>query len=132
MKTDAGADDLFQMITRLGVGSRASLAVSYNGTGNFAITPDHPFDGSLTAAEQTGQLLRRADARLAEMGTAKDKLLFVAILVPDIADAPAVNGVWDEWIAGCAPPSRICLQALLGPEGLKVEMVIFSAVPQPG
>lgn len=130
MTTDAGAADLLQMIERLGVGPRASLGVSYNGTGYFAITPEHPFDDSLTVTQQTHQLLKRADARLADMGTGKDRLLFVVILVPDIADAPAVNAVWDEWVAGIAPPSRVCLEAKLGHAGLKVEMVMISAVPE--
>ena len=117
------------LIERFGVGKRASTAVTHNGTGYFACTPDSPYDGSLSVAEQTRQLLKKADTRLADIGTDKSKLLFVAIILADMADYAAMNDVWDAWVADIAPPSRACFNAALASPAMKVEMIMLSAVP---
>ncbi len=117
------------MIQRFGVGSRSSTGVVHNATGYFACTPQAPYDASLSVAGQTRQLLAKADARLAEIGTAKDKLLFVAIILADMAGYAEMNEVWDEWVSGIAPPSRACFAAALASPALKVEMIMISAVP---
>ena len=122
---DSGLDALIQ---RFGVGKRASTAVSHHGTGYFAVTPQAPYDGSLGVAEQTRQLLAKADARLAEIGTSKDRLLFVAIILADMAGYAEMNEVWDEWVGGIAPPARACFSAALASPALKVEMIMISAV----
>lgn len=122
----AGLDALIQ---RFGVGARSSTGVVHNGTGYFACTPQAPYDASLSVAEQTRQLLAKADARLAEIGTAKDKLLFVAIILADMASYAEMNEVWDAWVAGMQPPSRACFCAALASPALKVEMIMISAVP---
>lgn len=116
------------LIQRFGVGKRASTAVTHDGTGYFAVTPQAPYDGSLSVAEQTRQLLAKADARLAEIGTGKDKLLFVAIILADMAGYAEMNEVWDAWVADIAPPSRACFSAALASPALKVEMIMVSAV----
>lgn len=115
------------LIQRFGVGKRASIAVSYAGTGYFAVTPQAPYDGSLSVAEQTRQLLTKADARLAEIGTSKDKLLFVAIILADMAGYAEMNEVWDAWVGDIAPPSRACFSAALASPALKVEMIMIAA-----
>jgi len=58
-----------ELITRFGVGQRMSLATVLNGTGYYAVTPEAPYDGKLSTAEQTRQLLAKAEARLAQIGS---------------------------------------------------------------
>lgn len=129
--SDASPDSAVDaLIQRFGIGKRASIAVSHGGTGYFACTPQAPYDGALSVAEQTRQLLAKADARLAEIGTSKDKLLFVAIILSDMAGYAEMNEVWDEWVGSIAPPSRACFSAALASPALKVEMIMISAVPE--
>lgn len=118
------------LIVRFGIGKRASIAVAHNGTGYFAVTPQAPYDGSLSTADQTRQLLGKADARLAEIGSGKDRLLFVTIILPDMGDYAAVNAVWDEWIADIAPPARACFSGALASPDLKVEMIMVCTVEE--
>lgn len=118
------------LIERFGVGKRASSAVTHNGTGYFACTPQSPYDGSLSIAAQTKQLLEKAEARLAEIGTDKSKLLFVAIILADMTDYAEMNAVWDTWVSDIAPPSRACFNAVLASPAMKVEMIMVSAVPE--
>lgn len=119
------------MITRFGVGARMSLATEYDGTGYFAVTPQWPYDATLSTAEQTRQLLAKADARLAEIGSDKSRLLFVAIVLRDLADLAAFNETWDHWIEDVAPPARACFEAKLAHPDLKVEMIMVSATDAP-
>ncbi|WP_312794259.1 RidA family protein [Tianweitania sp.] len=118
---------LTDMISYFGIGNRASLAVTHHGTGYFAVTPKAPYDPSLSTAEQTRQLLDKADLRLAEIGSVKSKLLFVAIILPDMSDYAEMNGVWDEWVGGITPPARACFSAGLASPDLKVEMIMVCA-----
>jgi len=120
---------LADLVTRLGIGQRASLATAHNGTGYFAVTPQAPYDASLSVTEQTAQLLAKAEARLAEIGSGKDKLLFVAIILADMAGYAEMNSVWDGWVSGINPPARACFGAALANPALKVEMIMVCAVP---
>lgn len=121
------AGDIAGMITRFGVGKRASIAVAHNGTGYFAVTPQAPYDETLSAAEQAQQLLAKADARLTDIGSGKDRLLFVAIILADMNDYAAVNEVWDNWVSDITPPARACFEARLASPALKIEMIMICA-----
>jgi enamine deaminase RidA (YjgF/YER057c/UK114 family) len=116
------------LIERFGVGKRASSAVTHNGTGYFACTPQSPYDGSHGIAARTKQLLAKAEARLAEIGTDKSRLLFVAIILADMTDYAEMNAIWDEWVGDIAPPSRACFSAILASPAMKVEMIMVSAI----
>lgn len=129
MTSTIQAGDIAGLINRFGIGKRASIAVTHNGTGFFAVTPQAPYDAELSTAEQAAQLLAKADARLAEIGSGKDKLIFVAIILADMADYAAVNDVWDGWVADIAPPARACFEARLASPALKVEMIMVCAAP---
>ncbi len=72
-------------------------------------------------------MLEKAEGRLTEIGTNKSKLLFVAIILADMADYAAMNEVWDAWVADIAPPSRACFNAALASPAMKVEMIMISA-----
>ncbi|RVV99235.1 RidA family protein [Mesobaculum littorinae] len=113
-------------ILRLSPSARASLATVAGGNGYFAVTPDAPYDPDLGAADQARQLLAKAEARLRAIGSARDRLLFVAILLRDIGDVAEVNAVWDEWLDGVAPPARACFEAALASPAMKVEMVMIA------
>jgi enamine deaminase RidA (YjgF/YER057c/UK114 family) len=119
--------DFSSLIERFGVGPRGSLAVVHGNTSYFACTPKAPYDGSLGVAEQTRQLLAKAELRLAETGSAKEGLIFCAIILSDMQDYAAMNEVWDEWVADIAPPARACFGARLASPDMKVEMIIVSA-----
>lgn len=120
---------LADFVTRFGVGQRGSLATVHNGTGYFTVTPQAPYDPSLGIAEQTTQLLAKAEARLTEIGSGKDKLLFVAIILADMAGYAEMNTVWDGWVGGIRPPARACFSGALANPALKVEMIMICAVP---
>jgi len=124
-------NDVGELINRFGVTARSSLAVTYNGTTYFAVTPKTPYDASLSAAEQMAQALEKAAERLTLTGSSKAKLLFTAIILADMADYAAVNAVWDGWLAEGAPPSRACWQAVLANPALKVEMIMVAACETP-
>ncbi|CAH1649329.1 RidA family protein [Chelatococcus asaccharovorans] len=124
------ARDISSLVQHFGVGARASLAVTHNGVGYFAVTPQAPYDGALPAAEQARQLLAKADGRLAEIGSGKDRLLFVAIIVATMDDKEAVNAVWDAWVSDVTPPARACFEATLASPDLKVEMIMLCATGQ--
>jgi enamine deaminase RidA (YjgF/YER057c/UK114 family) len=117
---------LDDLITRFGMTPRSSLAVASGNLAFFAVTPKAPYDENLTAADQATQLLEKADERLALVGSSKEKILFVAIILADMADYDAVNAVWDRWVAPGAPPSRACWQARLASAALKVEMIVVA------
>lgn len=119
--------DIAGLINRFGVGKRGSIAVTHNGTGYFAVTPQAPYDETLSTAVQAEQLLAKAAARLSEIGSNKGKLLFVAIILADMNDLAAVNEVWDQWVGDIEPPARACFNARLASPALKIEMIMICA-----
>lgn len=119
--------DITSIITRIGVGKRGSLAVAHNGTVYFACTPEAPYDAGLATAEQTRQLLAKADRRLADAGSSRERLVFCAIILANMDDYAAVNEVWDEWVKDIEPPARACFEARLASPDLKVEMIFIAA-----
>ncbi|MEO3388936.1 Rid family hydrolase [Mesorhizobium sp. CAU 1741] len=125
MMTPSAQDINTSLIRRFGVGKRGSLAVTANGLGAFAVTPDAPYDGGLTTAVQFSQLLSKARGRLDEIDSGKDRLMFAAILLTDMNDLDAVNAVWDKWVSDVQPPARACFEARLAHRDLKVEMIVI-------
>ncbi len=121
--------DLAEIITRFGVSDRASLAVRHDtaATGYFVVTPKAPYDGGLTIGEQAAQLFEKLDARLIEVGSSRDRMLLVAIILSDMADYDGFNTAWIEWLKGTPPPTRGCFGATLAKPGLKVEMFVICA-----
>src|SRR6187455_183060 len=81
------------------------------------------------AQGQVEQVLRQIDATLAQLGSSRENLLQIVIYLADLADGPALNAVWDEWVPAGRAPVRACVQAGLSP-GYKVEMVITAAVEE--
>lgn len=123
----AGLDDIIQ---RLDGGPRMSMGVRHKDTIYFAVTPLAPYDGALSAAEQCRQLFQKAQGRLDTLGSSRSRLLFVAIILADMADFAAVNAVWDDWIDKANPPARACFQAGLTDPSLKLEMIMIAGVDE--
>lgn len=122
--------DPASLIARFGTTARASLAVTHAGTGYFAATPAVPYDAGLNVADQARQLFAKAEARLAEIGSGKERMLFAAILLADMAGLAEFNAAWDAWLADVSAPSRACFKAELANPALKVELIVICAVGQ--
>lgn len=120
--------DIADVIQRLEGGPRMSMGVRHKDTVYFAVTPLAPYNGNLSAGEQCKQLFEKAQGRLDKLGSSRSHLLFVAIILADMADFDAVNAVWDGWIDQTNPPARACFQARLTQPELKLEMIMIAAV----
>ncbi len=112
-------------IQRFHVGPRLSESAVYNGVAYLA--GQVPEDGSLDIVGQTRQVLAAIDARLAEVGSDKSRLLSTQIFLADLADFPGLNQAWDEWVAPGNAPPRATVQALMAKPEWKVEIVVTAA-----
>jgi enamine deaminase RidA (YjgF/YER057c/UK114 family) len=84
-------------------------------------------DDSLDIRGQTRNVLAAIDALLARAGSDKSRILRAQIFLADIADFPAMNAVWDEWVDKANPPARATVQAALAKPQWKVEIVVTAA-----
>jgi enamine deaminase RidA (YjgF/YER057c/UK114 family) len=114
------------MIQRFDVGTRLSEMAVYNGVAYLA--GQVPGDASQDMAGQTAQVLAQIDALLARAGTDKSKILMCQIFVKDLAEFPALNAVWEAWVAAGNAPPRATVEANLAKPEWKVEMVVTAAV----
>ena len=55
-------------------------------------------DRDADMATQTRQVLASIDRLLREVGSDKSRLLSATIYLPDMADFPALNAIWEEWV----------------------------------
>ena len=112
-------------ITRKHVGPRMSQSVEYNGVVYLAgqVGDDQAAD----VATQTRQILAKIDARLAECGTDKTRLLWAQLWVTDMRNFDAMNEVWDAWIDPANPPARAGLCSALVAPDWKVEIMVMAA-----
>ncbi|WP_174292144.1 RidA family protein [Sphingomonas bacterium] len=114
-------------IRRIQPGPRMSQAVVHGGTvylaGQVALDA---MDGD--AAAQTRAILARADALLAEAGSARDRILSATIWLADMADFAAMNAVWDAWLPAEAAPARATVEARLALPEFRVEIALVAAV----
>lgn len=115
-----------QSIDRRGTGPRMSKIVRHGGTiylsGQTSSGTAHE-----TAAAQTGEVLARIDALLAEAGSSRSRLLSALIHLRDIADFDAMNAVWEAWVPPGTAPARTTVQASLAQPQLKVEITVTAA-----
>lgn len=119
--------EVLNTIERFGVTPRSSAASVHQDTAYFAITPQQPYDGSLSTVEQAKQMFSRADERLASVGSDRSRILFCAILLRDIGDVAVFNEEWDKWVVPGPAPSRACFGVELANPAMKVEMIIIAA-----
>lgn len=114
------------MIQRFDVGPRMSEAAIHNGTVYLAGQVAEQAGADI--AGQTAQVLAAIDALLARAGTDKSKILMTQIFLADLADFPAMNAVWDAWVAPGHTPPRATVQAALANPDWKIEVVVTAAV----
>ncbi len=114
------------MVQRFDVGPRLSEMAVHNGVCYLA--GQVAADGTQDIAGQTKQVLGQIDALLARAGTDKSKILMCQIFIADLAEFPALNGVWEQWVAPGQAPPRATVQAALAKPEWKVEMVVTAAL----
>jgi enamine deaminase RidA (YjgF/YER057c/UK114 family) len=114
------------MIQRFDVGARMSEMAVHQGT--VYLAGQVAADDTLDIAGQTKQVLAAIDALLARAGSDKSKVLRAQIFLADIADFPAMNAVWDQWVVPGHTPPRATVQAALAKPAWKVEIVVTAAV----
>jgi enamine deaminase RidA (YjgF/YER057c/UK114 family) len=114
------------MIQRFDVGARLSEMAVHQGVAYLA--GQVAADGSQDITGQTTQVLAQIDALLARAGTDKSKILMCQIFITDLADFPALNAVWERWVAPGNAPPRATVQARLAKPEWRVEMVVTAAV----
>ncbi len=112
-------------ITRHNPGPRMSQAVEHNGVVYLAGQVANDQNGDI--GEQTGQVLAKIDALLAQAGSDKSKLLWAQLWVTDMRNFAAMNEVWDSWIDPNNPPVRAGLCSDLAAPGYLVEIMVMAA-----
>ena len=101
-----------------------SQAIEVNGTlyvsGQIPVVPA---DGSIpeTIEEQTRQSLKNIGAILAEAGMDYTNVVKTTVLLDDIANFKAANGVYAEFFTE-DKPARACYQVAALPLGVKIEI----------
>ncbi|PIL21441.1 endoribonuclease [Puniceibacterium antarcticum] len=111
-------------ITRHHTGPRMSQIVEHGQTIYLAGQVGDPGED---VASQTKTCLEKVDALLAEVGSDKTHLLQVTIWLADMADFPAMNAVWDAWVAQGHTPARACGEAKLATPDYLVEFLVTAA-----
>jgi enamine deaminase RidA (YjgF/YER057c/UK114 family) len=86
-------------------------------------------DFKLDFVGQTEQAFARIDAALAQFNTSKQNLLFVTIRTKSIANKPAFNKAWLEWLDGAGLPARVYAVVADLDEGSQVEIQVTAACP---
>jgi len=115
-----------QGLRRFHVGDRLSEMTIFNGT--VYLAGQVASDATQDIRGQTTQVLDAIDKLLAEAGTDKAHILMCQIFIRDLADFPAMNEVWEDWLPPGDAPPRATVQANLAKPDWKVEMVVTAAV----
>ena len=115
-----------QGLRRFHVGDRLSEMTIYNGT--VYLAGQVAADSSQDIKGQTAQVLAAIDKLLHEAGTDNAHILMCQIFIKDLADFPAMNEVWEDWLAPGDAPPRATVQANLARPEWKVEMVVTAAI----
>lgn len=113
-------------ITRLHVGKRLSEVAIHNGTVYLAGQIAENTAGDIEA--QTREVLDHVDRLLMEAGSDKTCILMCQIFIADMALFPAMNLVWDEWVAAGHTPPRATVEAKLANPACLVEICVTAAL----
>jgi len=113
-------------LTRINPGRRLSAAVRHNNTLYLAGQVASDKHGSIE--KQTGEVLAAIDAVLADAGSSKSKLISCQVVLNNIADFAAMNGVYEAWLDPDNKPARACIEARLADPALKVEIIAIAAM----
>jgi enamine deaminase RidA (YjgF/YER057c/UK114 family) len=118
-------------IERRHVGKRLSELVINRASGTAYLAGQVADDPKADVTGQVQQVLAQIDDLLFEAGTDKTKILSATIYLPDMADFPALNAVWEKWVVAGETPARATVQAKLAAPQYKVEIQVVAAVPIP-
>ncbi len=113
-------------ITRFGPGDRMSQAAVHGDT--VYLAGQVADDTSVGVAGQTAQILAKIDARLAEAGSDKSKLLSANLWISDMRHFNEMNKVWDAWVSPGNTPCRACVEATLAAPQYQVEIMVIAAL----
>jgi len=86
-------------------------------------------DRDADMATQTKQVLASIDRLLADVGSDKSRLLSATIYLPDMADFPTLNAIWEQWVLAGQTPARATVQAALAHPAYKVEIQVIATAP---
>ena len=113
-------------IQRLHVGKRLSEIAIHNGTvylaGQIAEDTAQGIEG------QMREVLGHVDRLLLEAGSDKSSILMCQIFIADMGQFPAMNTVWDEWVAQGHTPPRATVEAKLANPACLVEVCVTAAL----
>lgn len=112
-------------IQRFHIGARLSEMAVHNNT--VYLAGQVAEDASLDITGQTEQVLAAIDKLLAEAGSDKSKILSTTIYIADMADFPAMNAIWDNWVVSGHTPPRATVEATLAKPAYKVEIQLIAA-----
>jgi 2-iminobutanoate/2-iminopropanoate deaminase len=95
-------------------------------SGMVALVPEtgKPLEGDVIA--QTHQVMKNIGAVLGDVGLGYDDIVKTTIFVADMADYPAVNDVYGEYV-GESRPARSTIEVSALPGGFLVEIESISA-----
>ena len=106
---------------------RLSRVVVHNGIAHLAGITSAVRDGDITV--QTKSVLDTIDARLASVGSSKEKILSAQIWLKDIdRDFAGLNAAWETWVPADAVPTRATCEAKLAAPELLVEIIVTAAL----
>ncbi|KAA3442047.1 hypothetical protein C7I87_32585 [Mesorhizobium sp. SARCC-RB16n] len=113
-------------IERFEKNERLSRIVVHNGTVYLSgLTAD---DKNTDTADQTQQILEKADALLRSVGADRSKLLLAQIWLRDVEDFDAMNKAWVKWLDGAEPPARATVGATFALPEIRVEIQFTAAI----
>lgn len=111
-------------ITRIAPGPRMSGAVVHGDTVYLA---GHVSNAAGGVRAQTADILAKIEARLAEAGSSKARILSIQIWLADIATFAEMNEVYDAWVDKANPPTRATVEAKLAAPEYLVEIAAIAA-----
>lgn len=115
-------------IERHHVGKRMSEIVIHRNAGLVYLAGQVADDGKAHVTAQVQQVLASIDRLLGEAGSDKTKILAATIYLPDMADFPAMNAVWDAWVPQGHTPARATVEAKLANPDYRVEISIVASL----
>jgi enamine deaminase RidA (YjgF/YER057c/UK114 family) len=113
-------------IKRIHVGKRLSEIAIHNGT--VYLAGQIAEDTSQDIQGQMREVLAHVDRLLNDAGSDKTCILMTQIFITSMANFPAMNEVWDEWVAQGHTPPRATVEAKLANPACLVEVCVTAAL----
>ncbi len=113
------------LVAKLGGSARFSAISIHGGVAHLAGQVSQ-LTGDIT--EQAQDVFTKVDALLEQAGTSRENLISVQIWLGDMADYDGMNAVWDAWVSGITPPTRVCVEARMAKPHYRIEVLALAAV----